>query len=32
MIRRLTALDWPAFQHEAERYTQDVFAGNQPIP
>jgi hypothetical protein len=32
MIRRLTALDWPAYQHEAERYTRDVFAGNQPIP
>jgi hypothetical protein len=31
-IRRITSLDWPAFQHEAERYTLDVFAGNQPIP
>jgi hypothetical protein len=32
LIRRLTSLDWPAFQHEAERYALDVFAGDQPIP
>jgi len=32
LIRRITSLDWPAFQREAERYTLDVFAGNQPIP
>jgi hypothetical protein len=32
IIHQLTGLDWPAFQHEAERYTLDVFAGNQPIP
>jgi hypothetical protein len=32
IIHQLTTLDWPAFQREAERYTLDVFAGNQPIP
>jgi len=32
IIRQLTSLDWTSFQHEAERYTLDVFAGNQPIP
>ena len=32
IIRRLTSLDWPSFQHEAERYALEIFAGNQPIP
>ena len=32
LIRRTTSLEWPSFQHEAERYALDVFAGNQPIP
>jgi len=32
IIRQLTSLDWPAFQHDAEHYALDVFAGNQPIP
>lgn len=32
IIQGLTKLDWAAFQREAERYTLDVFAGNQPIP
>ena len=32
VIRQITTLAWPAFQQDVAQYTQDVFAGTQPIP
>jgi len=28
----VAGLSWPAFQQDVQQYTQDVFAGNKPIP
>jgi hypothetical protein len=32
IIGQVTGLDWPTFQDNIRQYTQDVFAGNKPIP
>ena len=32
LIPQVAHLDWPAFEHEIERYTKDVISGNVPIP